>query len=77
MWEGFLYICVSPQKFRIDFGTHSLTIPVNSQIKSESYPYIPALIGTGKGHAQSISFRQEKSESTTGDSEKVSDSGNS
>ena len=25
------------KKFRIDFGTHPLTIPVNSQIKSDLY----------------------------------------
>ena len=39
MQEGFLYIDAS-KKFRIDLKTQPLTIPVNSQIKSDSYLYI-------------------------------------
>ena len=42
-------------KLEIEMETMSLTIPVNSQIKSDSYLYIYLLsYSTGKGHKQSI-----------------------
>ena len=54
MQEGFLYIDAS-KKFRIDLKTQPLTIPVNSQIKLESYLYIYLLsYSIDKGHEQSI-----------------------
>ena len=42
-------------KLEIEMETMSLTIPVNSQIKSDSYLYIYLLsYSIGKGHEQSI-----------------------
>ena len=54
MREGFLYIEDS-QKVRIELGTMSLTIPDKQPNQVGFIPLtIPALIGTGKEHAQSI-----------------------
>ena len=49
-----MYIDAST-KFRIDLKTQPLTIPVNSQIKLDSYLYLYLpTYSTGKGHEQSI-----------------------